>query len=61
MQSGTSHQIVGGAIIVCLAVLVWLILVPLASLVLAEEAGISRAARRRRRPGRTTGRLVPVG
>jgi hypothetical protein len=61
MKSGTSHQIVGGAIIVCLAVLVWLILVPLASLVLAEEPGASRVARRRRPPSRTTGRLIPVG
>jgi hypothetical protein len=61
VQSGTSHEIVGGAIIVCLAVLVWLVLVPLASLVLAAEPGSSRVPRRRRRPSRISGRLTPVG
>jgi hypothetical protein len=60
--SGTSHEIVGSAILVCLAVLVWLVLVPLASLVLTSEGPRSpQAARRPQRSSRISGRLIPIG
>jgi hypothetical protein len=61
LGSGTPHEIVGGVILVCLAVLAWLVLVPLASLVLASaEPTSSQSARRPGRPGRMRGRLIPI-
>jgi hypothetical protein len=59
--SGTSHEIVGGVILVCLAVLAWLVLVPLASLVLASaEPKSSQSTRRPERPSRMRGRVIPI-